>query len=198
MSGFDWKALLKGIAPVAGTMLGGPFGGAAAKLLVNAFDSSGKTDPNDPDQVDKLMQSVVMDPANVVKIKQIEADLAAHMAELGYADAEAIRQANNEAERIAANDRNSARARQTSIKDSTPTILAYAVTLGFFGLLAFMMLHDVPPANKDILNIMLGSLGSAWIGVITYYFGSSAGSAQKTALLAQAPPIVPLDVKKAS
>ena len=195
---FDWKHLLENVAPIATTMLGGPFAGAATKLLIGAFDKDGKTDPNDPAQVDKLMQSVVMDPANMVKLKEIEANLAAHMAELGYADAEAIRQANIESERIAANDRNSARARQVSVKDYTPTILAYAITLGFFGLLWFMLKHDVPPANKDILNIMLGSLGSAWIGVVTYYFGSSAGSDKKTALLAQAQPIVPLNVKDAA
>ncbi len=55
-------------------------------------------------------------------------------------------------------------------------ILALGVTLGFFGLLGYMLKYDVPAENKDILNIMLGSLGTAWISIVGYFFGSSAGS----------------------
>jgi hypothetical protein len=59
---------------------------------------------------------------------------------------------------------------------NTLGMLAIGITLGFFSMLAWMMNYEVPPTNKDILNIMLGSLGSAWIGIVGYYFGSSAGS----------------------
>ena len=55
-------------------------------------------------------------------------------------------------------------------------LLAIGITLGFFGLLTYMLKFDVPAANKDILNIMLGSLGTAWISIVGYFFGSSAGS----------------------
>lgn len=62
------------------------------------------------------------------------------------------------------------------LSKNTLGILALGVTLGFFGMLTWMLNYDVPAGNKDILNIMLGSLGSAWIGITSYFFGSSAGA----------------------
>ncbi len=78
-------------------------------------------------------------------------------------------------ETIAEKDRDSARIREAAIKDHTPTWLAFIVTVGFFAALGAMILMPVPEASRDVLNIMLGSLGSAWIAIIAYYFGASAG-----------------------
>ncbi|MGH7868787.1 MAG: hypothetical protein ACREP9_14430, partial [Candidatus Dormibacteraceae bacterium] len=82
----------------------------------------------------------------------------------------------------------SARSMQVSVRSSIPPLLGLLVTLGFFGLLYWMAMREIPAANKDVLNIMLGSLGTAWVAVIGYYFGSSSGSDRKTELLAGAPP----------
>ena len=72
------------------------------------------------------------------------------------------------------------------VKDWTPSVLGYIVTVGFFGLLAYLATHDVPNTSERILDVMIGSLGTAWIGIINYYYGSSSGSSRKTELLAQA------------
>ena len=84
---------------------------------------------------------------------------------------------------LEASVRNSARTREATVKDKTPAILAYSITTGFFGVLFFMMNYEIPLAEKEVLFVMLGSLGTAWTGVIAYYFGSSAGSAAKHSMI---------------
>jgi hypothetical protein len=65
-----------------------------------------------------------------------------------------------------------------------------SVTAGFFGILLLMALRALPEANRDLVNVVVGALGTAWISIIGYYFGTSAGSMRKTELLAQ--PSVPI------
>ena len=94
-------------------------------------------------------------------------------------------------EQIAAGDRASARTREMTLKDRVPSLLALLVTVGFFGVLGYMMIHSLPTEGHDALLVMLGSLGTAWASVVAYYFGSSSGSARKTELLSQAPAVPP-------
>lgn len=58
-------------------------------------------------------------------------------------------------------------------------VLAYLVTLGFFGVLAALMTLDMPQTSHEVLLVMLGTLGAGFGSVITYYYGSSAGSTFK-------------------
>ena len=98
------------------------------------------------------------------------------MVEMGYKQI-------TDLEEIAFKDRDSARNREIQTRDWMPKALGIGVTFGFFGLMVFMMKWDVPAANKDMLNIMLGALGGAWVSIISYYFGSSAGSAKKDTVI---------------
>lgn len=85
---------------------------------------------------------------------------------------------------IAADDRNSARQREIAVKDRMPAVLAILITAGFFGTLGYMLRYGVPPEGSEVLYMMLGTLGTAWIGVIGYYYGTSAGSQTKNQIIA--------------
>ena len=58
-------------------------------------------------------------------------------------------------------------------------ILALLIVGGFFGIIAFQMWWTVPIANQKTLDIMLGSLGTCFISVVAFFFGSSKSSKSK-------------------
>lgn len=170
---FDWKALVKSIAPSIGTALGGPLGGIAGVALSKALGM-----PGDSVKDETALAAAVQgaSPDQLLALKKADQDFAIQMEKLGFENVEAL-------EAIAAGDRASARDREIKTGDWTPKVLGLIITIGFFGLLVYLLRREPPAGSRDILNIMLGSLGSAWIGVVTYYFGSSAGSARKTELM---------------
>jgi hypothetical protein len=86
---------------------------------------------------------------------------------------------------IAQADLANARAREISIRDRIPAQLAWAMTLGLFTLLGILVFRPIPVANNALLYVLLGSLATSQAAIIAYYFGSSAGSAQKTEMLGQ-------------
>lgn len=174
---FDWKGLVKSIAPTIGTALGGPLGGMAGVALTKAL---GLGDGAAKDDAALATAVQAASPDQLLALKQADQEFALQMQKLGFENLEAL-------EAIAAGDRANAREREIKTQDWTPKALGLAITLGFFGLLYFLLRHEPPSGSRDILNIMLGSLGSAWIGVVTYYFGSSAGSARKTELMSAKP-----------
>lgn len=74
-------------------------------------------------------------------------------------------------------DVQNARQRQIAVNDRVLPILAVMITLGFFGLLSILIFFPAPDGSRDLLNIMVGVLGTAWIAVVNFYFGSSKTSA---------------------
>jgi len=163
--------------------MGGPLGTMAAGVVGRALKLD--TPPaGTADSITAAISGAFADPAQRVALQAAEQDFQAQMAELGYksqADFEATGEL----------DRASARDMQTSTRSQIPALLAGGVTVGFFGLLAIMVFHPIPPGAETMLNVMTGSLGTAWIMVITFYFGSSAGSDRKTEIMAAAAGVKP-------
>ena len=58
--------------------------------------------------------------------------------------------------------------------------LTLGTTLMFFSMLLILAFCPIPDKNKDLFNVLLGVLGTAWGGsIIGFFFGSSSASQAK-------------------
>jgi len=159
---------LKQIAPTIATALGGPLAGLAVDAVSKAIGIDAK-------DVNKTIADGKLNAEQIAKIKEAEIAMAARAQELGLDFA-----------KLAVDDRKSARDMQTATQSWIPGMMAIVVTIGFFGILIGLMTNHFK--TSDALMLMLGSLGTAWTGIIAFYFGSSAGSQKKDQLLHQSSP----------
>lgn len=166
----DLKKLLSGLAPTLATALLGPVGGLAVEVLGDALGISEPTQQ----KIKDAFQSGQLTGDQVVAVKQAEQAFLTRCKELDI-----------DLERIHAGDRDSARRMQSETKSWIPGALAILVTVGFFGVLAYMLQYGKPQMGGDALLVMLGALGTAWGAIVQFYFGSSVGSQSKDALLAE-------------
>ena len=161
----DW---LKQIAPTIATALGGPLAGLAVEAVSKAIGI-------DPKDVTQTIAEGKLSADQIAQIKTAEIAMATRAQEMGL-----------DFEKIAVDDRKSARQMQSTTQSYIPGIMAIAVTIGFFGILIGLMTEHFK--TSDALMLMLGSLGTAWTGIIAFYFGSSAGSQAKDQLLHKSSP----------
>ena len=68
-------------------------------------------------------------------------------------------------------------------------ILSIIVIVGFFTLLGILIFVPIKIENKDMLNLVIGALLSAFTGVVAYWISSTSESSRKTDLLSKAEPI---------
>jgi hypothetical protein len=175
----DIKPWVAKVAPMLGTALGGPLGGAAGLLIGNAL---GVKDAS-PDSIKQAIQTGSLSGDQILALKKAEEDFQIQCLAMGYKDKEALAE-------LEFKDRDSARQREVSIKDWTPKALALVYTTGFFLILGWMLKHGTPKdGGGEALLILLGALAAGATQVLNYYFGSSSGSAQKNELLHQSTPI---------
>ncbi len=153
----DVKKILAKVAPTLAHALGGPLAASAVRFIGRTLGLKVESAAD--------LEALVTDPEHLARL------------------AEAERQFRLELERIAQADRASARAREMKVRDRTPRVLAYALTVGFFLILGGLLFLEIPEGGREALYIMLGALASAYTAVVAYYFGSSAGSNRKNDIL---------------
>jgi hypothetical protein len=158
---------LKGLAPTLASALLGPLGGVAVAALGKIVGVDNATVAT----VTEAFNDGKLTPEHLAQIKELELKYQNEEKERGfrYADLEF-------------KDRDSARQMQISTQSNTPTVLTYMVTAGFFGILGWMM-HDNSVVDSPPIMIMLGSLGTAWTGCISFWFGTTSNSAKKDVML---------------
>ncbi|MEO0399694.1 MAG: hypothetical protein AAF224_09800 [Pseudomonadota bacterium] len=159
-------------APQIAHTLGGPLAGAAVEALSRAIfgEDAVKSDP-------------MADEALVHAVENATTDQIAAIRKADQSFRLALQRANLDAMRIAAGDRADARARQIAMEDATPAILGGLIITGFFVVLGVMVARRLPVGAETEFSIMLGALATMTAAVVNYYFGSSAGSREKTRLL---------------
>ena len=164
---------LKTLAPMLGTALGGPLGGAAAAFIADRLGVDSKT----VTAVTDVLNSGKMSPEQISALKLAELDFQK------FLESNKIK-----LDEIAAADRNSARTMQATTKSVVPAVLTMLITVGFFSVLGWM-LYSPAVMNSPPLLIMLGQLGTAWGVACAFWFGTTSGSKDKTAMLANSTPV---------
>lgn len=167
MSSFDWKSLVSTVAPSIATALGGPMAGMAVKAVASSLGLDGGSTEAD---VSKALQGA--SPEMLLKLKEADQAFEVQMAELGV-----------DLEKIAADDRASARGLQKETKSWVVPMLAGVTVAGFFGVV-FWVLTGKVSLESTLLGFVLGQVSSKAEQVYNFYFGSSAGSKEKTGHLA--------------
>ena len=164
---FDWKSTLSKIAPLAGTMIGGPWGGLAAQAIGTVFGHDSKTPP-DETQMSKYISTAT--PDQLIKLKTIDADLKKRMREYDIKDDELVY-----------DDRANARATH---KDSRmPAIIVLSLTAMVIGMVVALFVFEPPGQNKALLYSIAGQVLTAWGASIAYFVGTTRSSQEKTKLM---------------
>lgn len=146
------------ILPTIASCLGGPLAGAAVECAGKALGLSDATE----DKIKKALTGGQLSADQIAALQAADLQLKTRMAELGI-----------DAEKLAAADRDSARQMQIKTGSYVPAILGLTITIGFFGILVSLMTGTLKLWDNAGLQMLLGSLGTSWGMVVSYYFGAS-------------------------
>ncbi|WP_330959064.1 hypothetical protein [Photobacterium sp. 53610] len=161
------KQLIGTAAPMVGTLIGGPAGGAVGGLVASALGVD-----NTPDAIEHAIKN---DPDAFLKLKQIEMEHAQELKRLSLEEGRLAM----ESARIAMAD--TQHAREQHRDHWMPSALAISM-VGMVALMFTALLFGPPmPERYDsVLMIIVGAVLTAFSTAIAYWLGSSKGSVDKT------------------
>ena len=163
---FDWKSLVKNVAPTLGAALGGPLAGMAVKVLAESL-------LGDPAASEESVAEAVMSasPDKLIELRKVDNDFKLKLKQL---DVDVFK--------LEVDDR--ASARDLAKFNMAPHMLLSAIyTIGYFLILYFFMTETIVIGDtvRDAFNQVVGVLTAAQITIMAFWFGSSYGSKTKDA-----------------
>jgi len=174
----DFGGLLKKAFPFISAAAG--FGGPLGTLAANAVGKALGIEKVGPSQ-DAIATAISgASPEQMLALAQSEKDLQVKLQQMGFEHVE-------ELEKLAVDDRASARNLQIVTKSQTVPALAWLIVLSFT-ICVVAVLRGWGKVEAAFAGTLIGYLAANCNQVVSYYFGSSAGSDRKTELLAGGKP----------
>ena len=167
----DWLATLKTLAPTVAAAIFGPLGSVAITSVGELLGLSGAT----KDKISEIIQADQMTPEQIGKLRELELEYQNNEKERGFKYAE-----------LSFKDRDSARTANVSGGTQKPlfwlSLLLLSITLGT----ECMVLFNGYPEGTDPLVVgrVLGLMDAVAMLVLSYWYGTTNGSAVKNELLA--------------
>jgi hypothetical protein len=163
----DWKSIVKSVAPVLGTALGGPMLGSTVKYLATELLGDEKATEQD---VKSFISTA--SPDQLIPLKRLDLEFKIKMEEL---DVDVFK--------LEVADRSNARAEN---KDSRmPAIICLMLTVMVAGGTYFLMMETIPESNQNIVYMVFGQVLTAWTASIAYWVGTTRSSSDKSKMLRQ-------------
>ena len=171
----DWSKILGTICPTVASAFFGPLGGAAIAAVGDLLGVSNAT----KDKISEIIQNGQMTPEQIGKLRELELEYQNNEKERGFRYAE-----------LSFKDRDSAR--QANVQGGTQKMLFWmSITLliACLGCEIIVLFRGYPPEIPEIIvGRVLGLMDAVAMLVLSYWYGTTNGSAQKSELLAQSAP----------
>ena len=182
MAWSDIANAAESIAPTIATAVLGPLGGMGVAAIEKVFGLMPQPNSSLEERKDSVAAAIAgATPDQLLALKKADQDFQVQMASLGFKDVETLAS-------LKVQDTVSARNMQTANKSPVPAWLTFLITSGFFGLLIGLFVYPVPEGAKALIYSATGTLGTVWLVVVHFWFGSTSDTSQVNDLLAKSTP----------
>lgn len=163
----NWKSIVKNVAPVLGTALGGPLAGVAVKAIAdNVFGNPEMTEEEIAEQLSSAS------PETLLKLREADQRFKVDMKKLDV-----------DVYGLEVKDRDSARQMFQRLPGAQ-IVLSTVFIGGYFGVFYYVFTETPTESPGPVITTLIGTLTASVIQIMNFWFGSSLGSSRKTDILA--------------